>query len=170
MTGAFNIFTDWKTFIKLLLSIMIPLEKQTNEPSEYDGLNSVILSKPSNKKNQSQDDCSHKKLPISTQHKCDNMVEVYDDSIDVLNLFCLSNFACIYCHSEWFFASGELLAPPEIMLLCFTQCQVELHLMVGLNCIYEDLQSGTSLVMYVKIACSQVRTHFWYSSEHSRDN
>ena len=32
MTGAYHIYTDWKRFIKLLLSILIPLQKEGEEP------------------------------------------------------------------------------------------------------------------------------------------
>ena len=44
MIGQYLIFTDWLIFVKLLLSILLPLKIETNEPLEYEGINSVIQS------------------------------------------------------------------------------------------------------------------------------
>jgi len=45
MTGEYCIFTDWLLFVKLLLSILLPLNTPTNDPPEYEGVNIIIKSK-----------------------------------------------------------------------------------------------------------------------------
>ena len=44
MTGMYVIFTNWIMFLKLALTMFLPSTQQTNEPSKYEGMNTVIPS------------------------------------------------------------------------------------------------------------------------------
>ena len=80
--------TNWRLFIKLLLSIVIPLKKAaSDEMHDYEYMNSMITLKSMEKIN---DDASTKKsntqststrLLLKAKEQHDNIVRSYDDLI-----------------------------------------------------------------------------------------
>ena len=110
-------------FVKLPFSILLPMKKEIKEPLEYDGLNSVIMSKSQSKEKENYSQHFFITIQIITVHhrKNNNMVNSFNDLIDLLILVCLSGLGCIHCQYDRFLASGNLVAPPEIILPCLTQ-------------------------------------------------
>ena len=101
MLGRYLIFTDWLMFVKLLLSILLPLEIETNEPPEYGGINSVGQSKTPVKHNCHNTYRSQPSCQLTVNQISDNIVQGNDDLIDLLYLYCLPDFGCIHCRSEF---------------------------------------------------------------------
>ena len=63
-------------------------------------------------------------IPLTREAKQNNLTMSVNDLLDSLSLYTLPGFGCIHCRSEWFMSMGELLAPPEMMMPCETQCYV----------------------------------------------
>ena len=124
MKGIFLVFSDWKMFVTLLLSILLPRSEGGSEPAEYTGLNSVILSKSPLAKRRSFSMPRGMSAPLSSKQISDNIIDAHNNLLDVLRLYCLPGFGCIHCRREYFMATGELSPPPEIILGCVTQCFV----------------------------------------------
>ena len=118
MTGAYHIYTDWKRFVKLLLSILIPLKKEGEEPPEYEGLNSVIPSKTKEKRVNNIQHQSGPRSPLTRAQIHNNTIDAYHALMDILILTCLPYFGCIHTRSEWLLAQGEMTPPPEVFLGC----------------------------------------------------
>ena len=65
------------------------------------------------------------KCKPSADKKKQNLVNTHDDLIDVLKLSVLSGLSFyIYCRHKWCMTMGSLLAPPEMILPCETQCYI----------------------------------------------
>ena len=66
----------------------------------------------------------HPRRPLTNSQKHDNMVDAYNNLIDVVSLYFLPGLGCVHSRMEWFMANGELLDPPPMILPCDTQCFV----------------------------------------------
>ena len=96
MLSQYLMFTDWLMFVKLLVSILLPIKIETGEPPEYEGINPIIQSKTPVKnichnKHRSQPLCQ-----LTANQILDNIVQAYGDLIDILYLYCLPDFGCIH--------------------------------------------------------------------------
>ena len=107
------VLTDWKLFIKLLLSIVVPPQKtSSNEMHDYEYVNSVIASKTPGKNTKANTSKSGNRsnsaqLPLNAIQRRDNIVRCYNDLIDVINFLSLSNLGCIHLRSDWYLHCGE---------------------------------------------------------------
>ena len=134
MSGNFIIYAEWMSFIRLLLSILVPFKKKSNK-CESDGVNSVIQAKtPDGKRKRAEtaeiNKSSHSNavsLSINTQRE--NVVDAYNNLIESASLYCLPGHGCIHVRTEWFQYLGELKLPPgdapsSTTTPCETQCYV----------------------------------------------
>ena len=122
--GTYEVLLNWVSFIKLLLTIMRPRQTKSNEPSDHDGINSLILSKtPEGKKNKSINvSTGANGLTMSDRTRVATLS--YCNAIDSVNLFCMPGLGCVHTRCEWFMATGELSAPPEMILPCERKCYI----------------------------------------------
>ena len=112
-------------FVKLLLSILLPLKTEANKPPEYEDINSVIKPKTPVKNTAPTTNPSLPACPLTANQILENIVQAYDDCIDCLYLHCLPAFGCIHCRSEWCMATGDLQRPSHNDLPpCKNQCHV----------------------------------------------
>ena len=84
--GLYLVLTDWKLFIKLLLSIVVPHELDAEETPVHAFANSMIMSRsPEKRNNQTRDDIPATLAPQTTAEKRYATVQAYTDLIDVVN-------------------------------------------------------------------------------------
>ena len=74
MSGSFIVFSDWKMFVKLLLSILLPKANKSAKLTEYMGMNSVKMSKSPRGKND----------PVTLPRKSELTVDESDKLLDIL--------------------------------------------------------------------------------------
>jgi len=123
MKGMFQMFTSWKLFVSLILSILAPSQEMGKEQNSSDGsINTMIRALSPQKP--SQMDAHKYNCPLTAEQKHNNIVTAHDDVMQVLKLYFLPGLGCIHCRTEWFVAVGELTTYPEMMLPCHTQCFV----------------------------------------------
>jgi superfamily II DNA helicase RecQ len=134
MTGKFILYAEWTSFIKLLLSILLPHKKNVKK-CESDGVNSVIQSKtPDGKRRRSEKACDQltsqrNAVVLSNNTQRENVVDAYNNLMDSVSLYCLPGHGCIHVRTEWFQCHGELKLPPNdapscTTAPCLTQCYV----------------------------------------------
>ena len=108
MTGSYITFTPWMIFVKLALSMFLPFTKSANEPSEYEGINTIIPSlspdRPTTPASSRPTAATIPCCPLSADKKKQNFISAHDDLIDVLNLSVLPDLGCIHCRHEWYMA------------------------------------------------------------------
>ena len=131
MSGAYRMFSDWRMFIKLLLSIVIPLTSVSKEIPEYEGLNSLIVSKSPVKRpvHQKESSIASPSAPLSKTARHNNIVDGYNDLVKVTNMFCLPGLGCVHARLEWFMGSiakgnMDVPLPNNLIAPCKTQCYV----------------------------------------------
>ena len=118
MTGVYSITTDWRMYVKLLLSIIMPLSDQ-DDTAEYRSVNSAITTLGTNTQN-TQTSSS----PLTSTQRSNNVTQAYVEHVDCLNLYCLPQLGCIHARSEWIMHCGEIEQPPLAITSCETQCHV----------------------------------------------
>ena len=120
MKGLFAVFTDWKLFMRLLMSIIAPNSSKPDEVQDHNFANSMISSKSPLRKMQAPNrgESNESRSPLTKKQIQQNMTTAYNDLIDVVHLYFLPGFGCVHCRCEWFLFSGEHIGHPEIMLLC----------------------------------------------------
>ena len=123
MPGFFWVFTNWKMFVKLLLTTLrasIEGNKALCEPSS--SINTMISAlSPNRQSNQVEQPIGS---PLTAEEKKKNLQNAHKDLIDVVRLFFLPNRGCIHCRTEWFMANGVLEDYPCVMEPCGSQCFV----------------------------------------------
>ena len=126
MNGAYFVYTTWPWFVTLLLSMALPLKAPSNDNNESDGINSANVSRSP----QARALRANKELPLthfsplSSTEIYNNVVQSYDDVIDILNLKCLPDLGCVHTRIECYLQCGFTSCPPPIVLPCQTQCHV----------------------------------------------
>lgn len=83
-----------------------------------------MISALSPSKRTQPDKQSYPRRALTAVEVNDNIVEAYNNLIDVINLYFLPGLGCLHCRTEWFMAQGELSVYPCIMKGCETQCFV----------------------------------------------
>ena len=117
MTGAYSITTNWTWFVKLLLSILIPLRSNSNKPKEHQWVN-TSLSTVGNRDQQSEE------APLGATQTFNNVVHAYEDLTMSLHLYVLARLGCIHARSEWIMHCGKLEQPPDLIPACGDKCFV----------------------------------------------
>ena len=84
--------TDWKLFVKLILSILAPHQGSTDDPKDHDFVNSMIMSRSPEKRNTQSDEqpiAPTALAPLKPSEKQAVTTQAYEDVMDVVNfLFC----------------------------------------------------------------------------------
>ena len=122
MKGMFQLFTSWKLFVALLLSILAPRNQDHVEPEDGGSVNTMIRALSPMKGRKSS--TNKYNCPLSSVQKHNNTVAAHNSLMDVLKLCFLPGLGCIHCRTEWFMATGKLDTFPEVMLPCVKQCFV----------------------------------------------
>ena len=118
MTGVYAITTDWVMYVKLLLSIVMPLSLP-DETSEYRQVNSAISTLAANSQH-----TPNSPSPLTSTQLYNNTAQAYVDHVDCINLYCLPQLGCVHARSEWIMHCGEMEQQAPQITPCETQCHV----------------------------------------------
>ena len=126
MSGAYYIYTNWSWFVSLLLSLLAPLQSDTdNNPTEDANSANVTFSPTATARRtarQSHTTTQRSSLTSSAIHN--NVEKAFTDVVQVLNLNCLPALGCVHSRTEWFMKRGVLELPPPVIEPCHTKCHV----------------------------------------------
>ena len=102
------ILTDWKLFVKLLLSILAPQQSAADEDKDYNFANSMIMSRSPKKRNKepAKQTSTAKVVPLNKEEKQAVTVQAYEDLVDVVNFLFLTGLGCIHLRAEWYLWTG----------------------------------------------------------------
>ena len=107
--GLYLVLTDWKLFIKLLLSILAPKKGSVEEEQAHDYANSMIMTRSPEKRGPASatDPPPVTFAPLSNAAKHAVIVGAYNDLIDVVNFLFLPGLGCIHLRAEKFLWKGD---------------------------------------------------------------
>ena len=115
--GLYLILTDWKLFIKLLLSTVTPYNTNSSgDQQEHDYINSMIMSRSPEKRNNEIGESPATLAPVAPlnlSQKRAVTVQAYEDIIDVVNFLFLPGLGCIHLRAEWYLATGANTPLPD---------------------------------------------------------
>ena len=89
------IISDWKLFMMLLLSIVVPHEASAKESAEHTFVNTMVMA------------------PLKAVEKRAVIIQAYNDLVNVVNYLFLPNLGCINLCAEWYLSTGANTYLPE---------------------------------------------------------
>ena len=125
--GIYRVFTDWRLFVKLLLTILLPPKTpKSDEPDDYEFVNSMITARTPEKRAEKSTPVIEETAPLTDVQRRNNIVDGYNDFIQVLNFLFLPALGCLHVRAEWFLSRRVMLHLPEEVLheTCGGQCCV----------------------------------------------
>ena len=93
MVGYFVVYTSWLLFIKLMSQVIVEGAPEASEGGQ--SINTMIRAF-SPLKRAVPNTPSHPRRPLTKEQKHDNMVEAYNDLIDVVSLYFLPGLGCVH--------------------------------------------------------------------------
>jgi len=110
----------------LILTLLLPVPINADRDiGEFLGINSVVEAlSPEKRRERSVQEKRKTKYHLSPDKVRANNINAYNDLIDIVNLYFLSDLGCVHCRMVWFLAFGKLEHYPRCMLPCETQCFV----------------------------------------------
>ena len=119
--GTLALFTDWRLFIKLLLSILLPSRlPSSDEIHDHEYVNSMITprspeGRDSNRSSDANATNTHT-APLSQYVIRNNVVQAYKDLIDVVNFTFMPGFGCIHLRKEWYLHLKHVVPLPDVII------------------------------------------------------
>jgi len=107
--------TDWKLFVKLLLSMLRPNDKNADELADHAYVNSMITNRTPEKRSEqpTEKQPTVQFAPLSRSERHNNLVQQYNDLIDIINFTFLPGLGCIHLRAEWYLHHGKNDPLPE---------------------------------------------------------
>lgn len=115
-TGMFVIFTDWRLFTKLLVSVLLPPPANKSvEHSDVDYVNTMIESQSPDKRGTRQPPpASTSQLrPLTREQQRENVVNAYEDYMETINFLFMPGWGCLHLRSEWLLSTRPNTRPSQ---------------------------------------------------------
>ena len=112
--GTYLICTDWKLFVKLMLTTLLE-HKYKNESNNKstDLARSVIRTPPTNQQAR-KNRRSNLSAPLTEEEKIRNKRAAVTDLTKVLNFLFMPAYGCLHVRAEWYLSSGTTTYNEEI--------------------------------------------------------
>ena len=118
--GLFVMFVEWTLFIFVLITVVLPLESSTSdELPDYAYAGSMIEACTPERRAAAVESNKHthtQRAPLSAAQRHNNIVDEYNDLIDMLHFTFLPGYGCIHLRLEWYLFNGYLTSLPEVLL------------------------------------------------------
>ena len=123
--GTILVLTNWRLFIKLLLTVLLDHESKTVNSSSFE--NSMIRSTPSAQAVQHQFR-SNSRSKLTNEEKKKNKDQAIKDLVEVLYYFFMPALGCLHQRAEFFLSRGQCTYDPLVCSIrqswCGNKCYI----------------------------------------------